>query len=111
MPSGNDSKFIREVWADSLDQEMNYLCELVDKYPYLSMDTEFPGIVARPIGQFKTSGDYQYQVLRVNVDLLKIIQLGITFADSEGRLPNGVCTWQFNFKFNLQYLFALIDQR
>jgi CCR4-NOT transcription complex subunit 7/8 len=42
-----------------------------------------------------------YQTLRCNVDLLKIIQLGITLADENGNLPNDICTWQFNFKFNL----------
>ncbi len=65
-------------------------------------DTEFPGIVARPIGNFKTPSEYHYQTLRCNVDLLKIIQLGLTFTDHEGRLPLGVCTWQFNFKFSLR---------
>jgi len=73
----------------------------VDKYPYIAMDTEFPGVVARPIGSFNSSSDYHYQTLRCNVDLLKIIQLGLTFSDKDGNLPPTVCTWQFNFKFNL----------
>lgn len=30
--------------------------------------------VARPVGTFKTPGEYQYQTLRCNVDMLKIIQ-------------------------------------
>eukprot|EP01133_Synstelium_polycarpum_P010321 gene10321-12033_t len=34
-------------------------------------------------------------------NLLKIIQLGLTFSDSEGNLATHTCTWQFNFKFNL----------
>jgi hypothetical protein len=49
----------------------------VEKYPYVAMDTEFPGVVARPISD-QYSTDYQYQTLRCNVDLLKIIQLGKT---------------------------------
>jgi CCR4-NOT transcription complex subunit 7/8 len=73
-----------------------------------SQDTEFPGVVARPIGNFRTSADYHYQTLRCNVDLLKIIQLGISFADENGHLPKDVCTWQFNFKFNLTYVFLYI---
>ena len=36
------------------------------------------------------------------VDLLKIIQLGVTFADEAGELADDCPTWQFNFKFNLQ---------
>jgi CCR4-NOT transcription complex subunit 7/8 len=86
---------------------------------YLCQDTEFPGIVARPIGQFTTKADYHYQTLRCNVDLLKVIQLGITLFKSDGTLPSPdaevtqgsqfhrtiqptPCTWQFNFKFSLQ---------
>ncbi|KAI8969651.1 ribonuclease H-like domain-containing protein [Pilobolus umbonatus] len=97
----NDNKYIKEVWAENLEEEMAYLRDLVEDYPYLAMDTEFPGVVARPIGTFKTSSDYHYQTLRCNVDLLKIIQLGVTFADQYGNLPGNICTWQFNFKFNL----------
>jgi len=67
-------------------------------------DTEFPGIVARPIGTFKGSSDYHYQTLRCNVDLLKLIQLGLTICDADGNLPplGQACTWQFNFKFSVK---------
>jgi len=40
----------------------------------------------------------------VNVDILKIIQLGLTFSNDEGEYPPGVNTWQFNFKFDLTYV-------
>jgi len=92
---------IRDVWADNLEEEMENIRSLVEKYPYVAMDTEFPGVVARPIGSFSSSSDYHYQTLRCNVDLLKIIQLGLTFSDADGNVPPTVCTWQFNFKFNL----------
>jgi len=39
--------------------------------------------------------------MRCNVDLLKIIQLGVTLANDEGQLPQECSTWQFNFKFSL----------
>merc|ERR1712123_416171 len=65
------------------------------------MDTEFPGTVAKPVGNFSTMDEYKYQLVKCNVDLLKLIQLGITLFDGSGNLPKGVCTWQFNFKFNL----------
>ncbi|KAI8812344.1 ribonuclease H-like domain-containing protein [Cladochytrium replicatum] len=93
---------IRDVWSSNLEAEFEVLRDLVETYPYISMDTEFPGVVAKPIGNFRTSADYHYQTLRCNVDLLKIIQLGISFADEKGNLPPGVSTWQFNFKFNLR---------
>lgn len=84
---------IKEVWASNLEVEMTKIRDIVDRYPYVAMDTEFPGVVARPIGNFKNSSDYHFQTLRCNVDLLKIIQLGLTFCDSKGQLPEGIQTW------------------
>ncbi|KAJ3507045.1 hypothetical protein NLJ89_g6524 [Agrocybe chaxingu] len=91
---------IREVWATNLEAEMRAIRDLIDDYPYIAM-AQFPGVVARPIGAFKTSSDYHYQTMRCNVDLLKIIQVGITLANEEGDFPQDCCTWQFNFKFSL----------
>lgn len=121
---GGNKGRIREVWKGNLNEEMALLRELVEKYPYISMDTEFPGVVARPMGAFRGKSDYHYQCLRCNVDLLKVIQLGITLFSEEGESPpltsqpdsdirmpgtrrNGgatqiPCTWQFNFKFSLK---------
>jgi CCR4-NOT transcription complex subunit 7/8 len=59
-------------------------------------------VVARPIGSFKTSSDYHYQTMRCNVDLLKIIQIGITLSNDKGELPEDVTTWQFNFHFSVK---------
>jgi CCR4-NOT transcription complex subunit 7/8 len=120
IPQGRqdkDDSRIRNVWKHNLAQEMAMLRHLVEKYPYIAMDTEFPGIVARPIGQFTTKADYHYQTLRCNVDLLKMIQLGVTLFKSDGSLPpsdppspvkfpsmpnsTAPYTWQFNFKFSL----------
>ena len=113
----NEDVGIREVWATNMEEEFKAICRTVEKFPYVAMDTEFPGVgeyfyevyfhtvsfqvVARPIGDFKSTADYQYQLLRCNVDLLKIIQLGLTFLDAQGNMPEGITTWQFNFKFNL----------
>merc|ERR1711936_1040193 len=92
---------IREVWSHNLYQEFREICQLIEKFPFVAMDTEFPGIVAKPVGQFNSMDEYKYQLVKCNVDLLKLIQLGITLFDGTGQLPSGVCTWQFNFKFNL----------
>ncbi|EJT98783.1 CCR4-NOT transcription complex subunit 7 [Dacryopinax primogenitus] len=96
-----ENQVIREVWASNFEAEMAYIRELVVGYPYVGMDTEFPGVVARPIGSFKTSSDYHYQTMRCNVDLLKLIQLGITLTDEHGRHPPEYWSWQFNFRFDL----------
>lgn len=74
------------------------------------------------MGAFTSKADYHYQTLRCNVDLLKLIQLGITLFSEDGETPpahpsDGLgmstsayqnnlipcpCTWQFNFYFSLQ---------
>jgi hypothetical protein len=43
---------------------MAIIRRIVDEYPYVAMDTEFPGVVARPVGKFQSSGEYHYQMLR-----------------------------------------------
>ncbi|KAL7636830.1 UNVERIFIED_CONTAM: hypothetical protein RMT77_012588 [Armadillidium vulgare] len=97
----NEECGIREVWAHNLEEEFNNIRRIVPQFTYVAMDTEFPGVVARPIGEFRSNADYQYQLLRCNVDLLKIIQLGLSFLNEDGKTPPGYSTWQFNFKFNL----------
>jgi len=92
---------IKEVWSHNMYDEFKNICRIVKDFPYVALDTEFPGVVAKPVGEFKSNTEYQYQLLRCNVDLLKIIQLGMTFFNEDGELPEGVCTWQFNFKFSL----------
>jgi len=57
--------------------------------------------VARPVGNYKMQAEFLYQTLRCNVDMLKLIQLGLTFTDSNGNLPfigGHYCIWQFNFR-------------
>ena len=94
-------QLIRDVWAYNLDEELEVIRRLVLTYKHVAMDTEFPGVVARPVGVFKTGGEYQYHSLRLNCDMLKIIRLGVTFADDAGNLPEPCHTWQFNFSFRL----------
>uniref|UniRef100_G1DG48 poly(A)-specific ribonuclease n=1 Tax=Capra hircus TaxID=9925 RepID=G1DG48_CAPHI len=111
MPAAtvDHSQRICEVWACNLDEEMKKIRQVIRKYNYVAMDPEFPGVVARPIGEFRSNADYQYQLLRCNVDLLKIIQLGLTFMNEQGEYPPGTSTWQFNFKFNLTgYVFGYL---
>ena len=83
-------------------------------------------MVARPIGDFNSKASYHYQTVRCNVDLLKIIQLGVTLFSIQGEVPpsqldtasmryqpkslqryaNNIvmcpCTWSFNFQFSLE---------
>lgn len=59
------------------------------------------GVVAKPVGKFYSAESYQYQLLNCNVNLLKIIQIGLTFMDENGNPAPNCATWQFNFKFRI----------
>ena len=69
---------------------------------FFLQDTEFPGVVAKPTGEFRSASEYQYQLVKCNVDLLKLIQVGLTFFNEDGEKPAGPVTFQFNLKFSLQ---------
>lgn len=101
LPNVSKLAMIRDVWADNLEAEFRVIRELVLMYPYVAMDTEFPGVVAKPVGSFRTTHEFYYQSVRCNVNLLKIIQLGITLMNERGEVPDKCCTWQFNFRFSL----------
>ena len=56
-------------------------------------DTEFAGFVVR-------GPQTKYELVRQNVNSLKIIQLGLTLANPQMETPTPISTWQFNFKFD-----------
>lgn len=92
---------IKNVWKENLEEELANIRHLILKYNYVAMDTEFPGVVAKPMGSFKNQSSFAYQQLRFNVDMLSIIQLGVSLSDENGKRPEPFHTWQFNFQFNL----------
>jgi len=100
---------IKQVWKHNFAKVIKHEIEiLIEDYKYISIDTEFPGIVCRPLKPYGISfSNHIYSVINSNVNVCKIIQIGLTFYDNEGRKPsdnnenNGINTYQFNFKFNL----------
>ncbi|GMH34478.1 hypothetical protein BSKO_02312 [Bryopsis sp. KO-2023] len=98
FPSIDRIPGIRNVWSFNLEEEVRLLSDLVDDYPYVSFDTEFPGTLVRSLDR---SEDGEYKAVKWNVDMLKLIQLGITLMDEDGNLAevHGLpCSWQFNFR-------------
>ncbi|CAK9184688.1 unnamed protein product [Ilex paraguariensis] len=103
----DESIVIREVWSENLESEFELIRECIDQYPYISMDTEFPGVIFKPqVDPTTRRHNYHlrpadhYKVLKSNVDALNLIQLGLTLSDENGNLPGGSqrFIWQFNFK-------------
>lgn len=85
----------------NFEEELDKMSALIDDYPYLAMDTEFPGVVVEDIQQVQNEQHREYRRIKANVDILKIIQIGITLADEDGKMPTPISTWQFNFDFDI----------
>ena len=120
---------IKDVYEEGIADEFRKISELVEEFNYVSLvrlkimqDTEFPGILhyslassqsrtISPDKKFKDafspqSKDSSYQIIKRNVEDLKLIQVGITLSDSEGNFPEEYSTWQFNFNFDKKYIIS-----
>ena len=94
----NQPNKIKEVFADNFIEEIKTITSFISQYPYVGMDTEFPGVIYPcPVA----NEEFYYAYTKVNVDKLKLIQLGITLTNDKGEYPPGTCTWQFNLHFDV----------
>ena len=95
----SDQPGIIEVYEDNFIEEMKNLSILLEEYNYVGMDTEFPGTVYNISNMSK---DFYFRTLKMNVDSLKLIQLGITLKNEKGEYPKNYPyhTWQFNLEFD-----------
>ncbi|KAJ6702363.1 CCR4-NOT TRANSCRIPTION COMPLEX SUBUNIT [Salix koriyanagi] len=112
MKSSKPPVRLREVWADNLVYEFFLIKEAISRFPLVALDTEFPGTIFqlnRNKSSLSRATPYEnYCLMKWNVDLLKIIQLGMTLSDSHGNLPSfgseSHYAWQFNFRdFNIAH--------
>ncbi|XP_047335368.1 probable CCR4-associated factor 1 homolog 11 [Impatiens glandulifera] len=93
---------IRNVWNFNVLQEFKIIDKLIPLSSYASFDTEFPGTIYRPnipkpfISSLSSSDNYI--LMKANVDILKLIQVGLTLSFVPDP-HSGIVTsfvWQFN---------------
>eukprot|EP00250_Pteridium_aquilinum_P014978 c22311_g1_i1 orf=329-1126(+) len=93
---------IREVFDQDVLKEFAYINRIKDYYPNISVDTEFPGVINSSLQQKAISlEEHNYQILKANVDKMKLIQVGLTLTNEHGGLPmidGAYCAWQFNLR-------------
>jgi hypothetical protein len=120
---------VLQVFASNLDEQMVVIRDMALKYPMVCIESAQSSLCARPIfrsGIMPADAGYQSVreealgsgrvgvlisgcarsrvavQIRINVDLLKLLQVGITFADADGNIAKPVSTWQFHFRFNIK---------
>ena len=94
--------YIKEVYEDNFIEEINKITTLIeDDYNVIGMDTEFPGTVYNL--KNCTKKNIYYESIRMNINSLKLIQLGISLRNKKGKYPSKYpyYTWQFNLKFDI----------
>ncbi|MBA0739096.1 hypothetical protein Gogos_012394, partial [Gossypium gossypioides] len=102
--SSNKSVVVRQVFAEDLDSELLMIKTAILRYPFVSIDTKFPGTIFKPSKQVIREGNpiINYHYMKLNVDALQIIQLGLSLSDAQGNLPNFDSpfsyVWEFNFR-------------
>ncbi|KAH7671334.1 Ribonuclease CAF1 protein [Dioscorea alata] len=91
---------IRQVWAHNLERELALIAGAIPNYPLISFDTEFPGVVFNSDKHpAALSTSERYSLMKSNVDILHLIQLGLTLSDLSGQHH---LVWEFNFRdFNI----------
>ena len=91
---------IIEIWKETFQESLIQIKKLVKFSNFVAMDTEFPGTVVKPYFDSNKSQDYYFKTLRLNVNSLQLIQLGISFGhQNHGLIRNKYCL-QFNFDFD-----------
>lgn len=96
---------IRDVYDQDVLREFAHIARIKNDYPIISLDTEFPGVISLP-QLAPTPEEHKYQLLKANVDGMKLIQVALTLTNEQGQLPmidGAYCgAWQFNLRdFNL----------
>lgn len=76
---------IRDVWAWNLEEELDAIMCVVQKYNYVAVDTKFAGVLVRP-DELEPS-IHQSSLVRDTINLMEFIHISFTFLDPNG-LPS-----------------------
>lgn len=98
-----------EVFEANLERCIEQMRKAIAEFNYIAIDTEFPGVEYRSGGTCTLAG--KYDQIRRNVDNLKLIQLGMTLSNKHGELATPVCTWEFNFRYDIKKDRCAADSR
>ncbi|KAG0530771.1 hypothetical protein BDA96_05G215500 [Sorghum bicolor] len=94
------------VGKENIATELERIRELLPRYRYVAIDTEYPGTIhGTPAGAALTPAARYYALVKANVDEIPILQLGLTLCDEEGNLPIVMdsdggplqLAWEFHF--------------
>jgi len=90
---------IIEVYQDNFIKEIKIIPSLIEEYNYIGISAGYP---CKECNAEVISKDYDYKAMKMKIDSSKMIQLGITLANSKGEYPKDYYyhTWQFNFQFD-----------
>lgn len=83
------------VYSYNFEEHMYSLKENLVHYTCISLDTEFPGFI---YDQSNSSGT-AYERTKLNVDIMQLIQVGISLSTPSGDRCSTV--YQFNLKWNI----------
>lgn len=92
---------VMDVWATNFAEGMRLVRRLTHSARYVAVDTEFPGVVAKVFGEYADTFEQSYHNIKVNIDMLRPIQIGFSFFDEHGQCVDLVSTVQFNLKWNV----------
>jgi len=106
---------VRPVTAANYEAELDAIGSLLASYPFVAIDTEYPGTVHRPPpgrSAAQLAPPEKYALVKANVDELTVVQLGLTLCDEYGNIPVALdgggrpleVAWEVTFSESVEFL-------